>query len=182
MHWLPSEGMQLKYEFRFLLQPPQHLHLIFLQKTINELWKFFKVFHSMKCMAVKEKAYLSLLKFHTETPSSLGSYACLTLSLCTSFGGDRAKHTFSQNTALICVIEHMGVCIITHIGIFAYSIQSLRSKSQWVCRGQYVLALGINGALGYLVMHWDLQHCNIEQYYIHVPSCTSLIYVPLFDH
>lgn len=72
----------------------------------------------------------SPLKFHTETPSSLGSYACLTLSLCTSFGGDRAKHTFSQNTALICVIEHMGVCIITHIGIFAYSIQSLRSKSQ----------------------------------------------------
>lgn len=56
----------------------------------------------------------SPLKFHTETPS-LGSYVCLT-SLCTSSGGDRAKHTFSQNTALICVIEHMGVCIITHIG------------------------------------------------------------------
>ncbi len=56
----------------------------------------------------------SSLKFHTETHSSLGSYVCLT-SLCTSSGGDRAKHTFSQNTALICVIEHMGVCIITHI-------------------------------------------------------------------
>lgn len=62
----------------------------------------------------------SHFKFHTGSPSSLASYVCLTLSLFTSSGGDRAKHTLSQSTALICVMEHMRVCIVTPICLFAY--------------------------------------------------------------